>query len=530
MKYQNRKLVTVHLVCVSIALCRCSSVPEEASRGIKSSTYTNSDIVEKDNSQCNITVQEEGANIFRGTLRKREPDFVQFKIKQIGNERHHENENVFQPFRWSWTYNDVAGPYPFISLNLDYGILSFHLLETKSLYLEHEIGLNVSDGCNITYGSYMTTKKIVEAFISLIDDPTTDDPPTYIESYFCQYQIDQSVFKPVTYILAQYFPTTVNPIIYNCTSVYYNYTSKRFVVKPSYIGHLPSKNHWVEGASLTQLMGILALLYCSPIIVFSIAGWMAKYEKIFPNEADEEYEVIGEPFEVVSCEVDQSADWIYSDGKNNPLNISDIFSLQRLGLSAKYPILVGSDGYMELLISAVDLSRQMNEYNEFIYNANGHVTIYCQRINNVKDIKINNQLIDVSPDILKSIKSGDIGKVQEKNGCFGIPKALFDILVQEFRPVHCELLSLAFKAAIIFTFVTALLNVSSTVNAGPTSEISEVMHVIFIVIVGALPRLVSSLLSHRNDVQLKEIEERQIREVILRYWNDVDREMEIRVS
>ncbi|KAL4234161.1 hypothetical protein ACF0H5_005814 [Mactra antiquata] len=325
------------------------------------------------------------------------------------------------------------------------------------------------------------------------------------------------------------------------------------------------------------MIGVLAFLYFTPIIVLRIAGWVAKYEQIIPNEEHEEYEVIGEPFEEVSFDVDHSGEWIYADGITYPLNVSDILSLQRLGLSAKYPILVGrlrrlifvllvpsfiiiklfmysqgigmwDDGDKITVKMIVDRGLPMGflsilgdpdqRRNVFVYCLGGPLGVIClyyalsflflilprsvKQI--IEDVDLSRQLNE-NKKVATDANGQDVEKVQEKKCCFGIPKALFDILVQEFRPAHRELLSLTFKAAIIIIFVYALLNVSSAINTGPTNEISEVMHVMFIVVVGALPRLVSSLFSHRNDIQLNEIKERQIREVITRYWRDMDREM-----
>ena len=53
---------------------------------------------------------------------------------------------------------------------------------------------------------------------------------------------------------------------------------------------------------------------------------------------------------------------------------------------------------------------------------------------------------------------------------------------------------------------------------GPTSEISDVMHVIFIVTIGALPRVLEVALTTSNESVKREIELRRLEQTIMRYW------------
>ena len=53
---------------------------------------------------------------------------------------------------------------------------------------------------------------------------------------------------------------------------------------------------------------------------------------------------------------------------------------------------------------------------------------------------------------------------------------------------------------------------------GPTSEISDVMHVIFIVTIGALPRALEVALTTSNASVKREIELRRLEQRIMHFW------------
>ena len=66
--------------------------------------------------------------------------------------------------------------------------------------------------------------------------------------------------------------------------------------------------------------------------------------------------------------------------------------------------------------------------------------------------------------------------------------------------------------------------ISYTVVSGPTSEMSEVMHVIFVVTIGALPRVLEIALSRDCELFHREIEEREIEETVVEYWRNRERQ------
>ncbi|KAL4234252.1 hypothetical protein ACF0H5_005902 [Mactra antiquata] len=277
-------------------------------------------------SSCKVEVQD-GAGFFRRKLLTKNPHFVQFKIKQVGNEMYNVSGNVFEPLLWTWTFGELEGPYPFIFWNIDYGILSFHLLETRTVYIEHELVLNVTDGCNLTYGSYFTTMKIVEALTPLIDDSALDSGPTYEENYFCHYQVNPKRYT----FFESFFVNKLASIEYNCTSVFFNYTSNMFVVKSGCHECLSKTYTWLENPIVSYIIGVVFCLYCLPIMLFRLANWLEKKQKLKQqcgqnNQKTKERNASSEEIEMENLDskgVNVDDDWIYLDGVNYPYNLSD---------------------------------------------------------------------------------------------------------------------------------------------------------------------------------------------------------------
>jgi hypothetical protein len=177
------------------------------------------------------------------------------------------------------------------------------------------------------------------------------------------------------------------------------------------------------------------------------------------------------------------------------------------------------DGYMELLATTVDVSRHLSLDESRISVRDGHLEISNTHFENIVDIRINGVELQIPSNILHKIRTTKVVKIKERDCAFGVPKKLFEYIVTKHRPVHQQVIILCFKAVIMITFVILTFSISADYVSGPTSEISEVMHVIFIVAVGAFPQLVQAILSRSNTSLVNEVEERKIEKSIKDFWN-----------
>jgi hypothetical protein len=109
-------------------------------------------------------------------------------------------------------------------------------------------------------------------------------------------------------------------------------------------------------------------------------------------------------------------------------------------------------------------------------------------------------------------------KILKHNNMYGIPRELFYSLVRMHRPVHIQVLKIFFHLSLILFLVAMTLSITSKFATGASSEISDVMHVIFIVTVGALPRVLEVFLMNASESVRREIEIRNIEESIKEYW------------
>ena len=133
--------------------------------------------------------------------------------------------------------------------------------------------------------------------------------------------------------------------------------------------------------------------------------------------------------------------------------------------------------------------------------------------------------IDVPTNVLQTLSHSEtIEKIKLVDKKFGIPKDLFKMLVKKHRPVHIQLLKLVFQILCIACLIFVAVEISYTVVCGPTSDMSEVMHVIFVVTIGALPKVLEIALSRDCELVHQEIEEREIEETVVEYWRNRERQ------
>ena len=83
--------------------------------------------------RCKFEISNKSINYFHSRLREEDPKFMKFYIRFNESQFFNATGDTFQPTKWYWTYNSSIGMYPYLYWNVDFGVLSFGLLEAKTL-------------------------------------------------------------------------------------------------------------------------------------------------------------------------------------------------------------------------------------------------------------------------------------------------------------------------------------------------------------------------------------------------------------
>ncbi|XP_060559017.1 uncharacterized protein LOC132719278 [Ruditapes philippinarum] len=282
--------------------------------------------------ECEISVEDRSIRYFQGKLLQNEPHFVQFNISFIPKQEHSSAKEVFQGLRWFWTYNTSVGPLPFISWNLDYGLLSFGLLDAKTIHIPY-IALNVTGSCDLTLGTSNTSNLIAEALKSLVkSNEQVNEFLKYRESYFCYLVADYNLRGTLRYYAAQYLLYPCSYIRYKCCTVHFDYSLEEYRSScPE--GEIPGMHTWTQTSHLPAVLTFLIIAFI-PIPLFKFFAWLSKRDAAIGSESVFNNDRSVEGFQLIEDE----NSWIYADGKQSPLTFYDLFSFEIFGMYDKYPI------------------------------------------------------------------------------------------------------------------------------------------------------------------------------------------------
>ena len=314
-----------------------------------------------DISECNISISSKSIKYFKGQLLQHQPHFVQFRLHFLENTEVQYTEEVFQGKRWFWTYNTSAGPLPFISWNLDYALLSFGLLDAKTIHIP-SVALHVNGSCNLTLGSYNTSLLLTKALRSLVK-PTKEAENNeflkYRESYFCYLFADHELLGTIRYSAAQYMMYPCSYILYKCCTVSYNYSSDDYV-NLCHDRQIPGVHSWSQTSHLPAVLVLLIIAFF-PIPVFHYFAWISKRDLAIGSDYVQDNHNSVEGFQLV----EEDVNWIYADGKRSPLTFYDLFSFEMFGMYDKYPILTSRlRRFILLLLAPVVIMIKLAWYSE----------------------------------------------------------------------------------------------------------------------------------------------------------------------
>lgn len=221
-----------------------------------------------ENKNCELHVDQKSISYFRSRLQIDKPNFIRFKLV-FGDQNINWTSETFNPMNWVWTYNSTRGIYPYLHWNVDYAVLSFELLDVKTLDSDPFIFLNATDCEYLTLGTKETTELIAQQLTVLVANLSESNKITeYQESYWCFMAETPEFRNTIGYYMGLYLEYPKSIINYNCCYTFYNYSETRY-------DHLcldKQIDKWVQCTIGPYILGVILFLYF-PIILFKVAAW-----------------------------------------------------------------------------------------------------------------------------------------------------------------------------------------------------------------------------------------------------------------
>ena len=84
---------------------------------------------------CEFSIWERSKIFFVARLRQMNPKFIKFGIQFYNgtNVIEHTAPQVLKPKLWLWTYSTAGETYPYLNWNVDFGLLTFGLLDAETI-------------------------------------------------------------------------------------------------------------------------------------------------------------------------------------------------------------------------------------------------------------------------------------------------------------------------------------------------------------------------------------------------------------
>ncbi|XP_052766722.1 uncharacterized protein LOC128207693 isoform X2 [Mya arenaria] len=183
------------------------------------------------------------------------------------------------------------------------------------------------------------------------------------------------------------------------------------------------------------------------------------------------------------------------------------------------------EGYVELLSEAVEASTELEDDPFRAHVLDGTLVISDTQFGGIRKLQIGSTTIELTiqqQNIIQGRLASGKAKVRQENYKSGIPNDLFMKLVYKYRPVHIQVALAVVKLILIMSLIAFTLSIITTKPLGANEGISEVMHVVFLLAIGALPRVLELAFNNMNHSVQKDIKLRKIKADILKYWHGAD--------
>ena len=179
--------------------------------------------------------------------------------------------------------------------------------------------------------------------------------------------------------------------------------------------------------------------------------------------------------------------------------------------------------YLDLLNDIVEISLNIKQQDNHVTNFDGNLIISNVKIRTVKTIKINGLVFPVPRNMRDgfcNIREERKDRIRFHNDAYGIGKDLFDYVISKHMPIHQQVLRVVFQLALIAFMLLFTLTLTRGYFTGSTSQITEVMHVIFIVTIGALPRVLEVAMSDSSEHIERDLKMRKLERTICQFWRE----------
>ncbi|XP_052774748.1 uncharacterized protein LOC128213227 [Mya arenaria] len=274
--------------------------------------------------ECTFNVTNSSIEYFRSKLAVFESEFIRFRIRLINSTVVTKIlPGVFQPDLWVWTYRPPHGNYSYLSWNLQYGLLSFSILETQLYVIRHIDLLTTQSECLVTFGETETTSSISHSLMKMVD-VSEHNVPKYQHNYICYLSEVPGIKNSFAYKAGLYLSFPVTFINYKCCTYGYSFQKVQFVKS--------NCNMFFEKWQLLTygpyFLGV-TLLLIFPILLFAMCACISKCDQILPMNVEMGQFILRDTIE---------QNWVYLDG-NSPVTVFHVLSQPLNCFRRKHPIL-----------------------------------------------------------------------------------------------------------------------------------------------------------------------------------------------
>ena len=190
-------------------------------------------------------------------------------------------------------------------------------------------------------------------------------------------------------------------------------------------------------------------------------------------------------------------------------------------------LMVGfGEGYVELLADAIEVSTVLEDAYQMPHLNGDTFIIPTVPTGNIRRLQLETTIINLNPQEITTLSDNRVSKfekVRNKNYVSGIPRDLFMKLVERYKPVHIQITMLVLKLGLIVGLIALTVSIISIRPLGNSEGISEVMHVVFLLAIGALPKILEVALDNTNHAVKKEIKLKMVKAEIIEYWKKKER-------
>ncbi|KAH3771960.1 uncharacterized protein LOC127845388 [Dreissena polymorpha] len=277
---------------------------------------------------CKFSAWERSKSYFDVQFHESDPVFVKFNLtireKSVVELSH--TDDVILPHNWVWTYSTDKSNYPYLSWYIDYGVVSFSLLDARTLELDYlaldVIPVNRTENCRLIIGDNASMINVAKALFEIVVTNNPEHP--YRKHFFCYL----TKLPKVDNFAGLYFNFPTNVFQYSCCIFDYSYTEGKYSDPECN----QKQQKWTLCTTGPYFAGIILLAFC-PIFVFQFLTTVGKHEICQPYDFNC---LIDTPLTL--CQDIQEEDmWIFLDGRP-PLRLFDLPSRLLSDLKENRPL------------------------------------------------------------------------------------------------------------------------------------------------------------------------------------------------